>query len=212
MKRSSNLPFLGFIGVALFIVTTLLAGLQTENYSHLSHLISESYAIGTPYGVWLRYFGFIPSGICLFLFSILAIQQLPKSANATIALAGIGIFYGLGTVVVSIFPCSEGCETAVADPVLSQMIHNLSGMLTYLIVPVCLIVLGNAARTWPNDRNVATTGIICGVTAIIFVALLTINIQSPYAGLYQRIVEGSILLFILITANYLQKEGRPGGR
>jgi hypothetical protein len=183
-----------------------------ENYSHLSQLISESYAIGTPYGVWLRYFGFIPSGICLFLFSIMAIQQLPKSGNTTIALAGIGIFYGLGTVVVSIFPCSEGCETAVADPVLSQMIHNLSGMLTYLVVPVCLIVLGNAARTWPNARNVATTGIICGLTAIIFVALLTINIHSPYTGLYQRIVEGSILLFILITANYLHKEGSPGGR
>jgi amino acid transporter len=85
-------------------------------------------------------------------------------------------------------------------------------MLTYLIVPVCLIVLSNAARTWPNARKVATTGIICGLTAIIFVALLTINIHSPYAGLYQRIVEGSILLFIVITANYLQKEGNPGRR
>ena len=208
----STIARIGFTGVGLFIATTILGGLQMENYSHVSQLISESYAIGTPYGEWLRFVGFIPSGICIFLFSVLAIRQIPKAGNTSIAFTGLGIFYGIGTVVVSIFPCDKGCETDLIDPGISQLIHNLSGMLTYLIVPVCLIVLGNTARSWPNARTVSITGIISGTIAIVFVALLTINIHSPYVGFYQRIVEGSILLFILITASYLQKEGNPSGR
>ena len=208
----STIARIGFLGVGLFIASTILGGLLMENYSHISQLISESYAIGTPYGELLRFGGFIPSGICIFLFSVLAIRQVPKAGNTSIAFTGLGIFYGIGTVVVSIFPCDKGCETDLIDPGISQLIHNLSGMLTYLIVPVCLIVLGNTARSWPNARTVSTTGIISGTTAIIFVALLTINIHSPYVGLYQRIIEGSILLFILITANYLQQEDRPSVR
>ena len=81
MKNMAGIKasWIGFLGVVFFISATILGGLQFSNYSHVSQLISESYAIGTPYGVQLRYLGFIPSGIFITAFAFLAIKNLPKS-------------------------------------------------------------------------------------------------------------------------------------
>ena len=194
----------GILGVFFFVFTTILSGLQNSNYSHLSQLISESYAIGTPYGLQLRYFGFVPSGIFIAAFAVLAIKSLPKSKLIQIGFFGIGIFYGLATILVSIFPCDKGCNKEMIDPSISQLIHNLTGFLTYLIVPVSLIIIGISARKWPKRNYVSIFGIICGLIALMFVTILFSDLKSEFAGLYQRIIEGSILTFIIICSIYLR--------
>ncbi len=194
----------GISGVVLFIATTIIAALQFSDYSHVSQLISESYAIGTAYGPQLRYLGFMPSGICMAAFAFLAIRSLPENKYTKIGFSGIGIFYGLATVVVSLFPCDKGCNKEFIDPSLSQLIHNLTGLLTYLIVPACLIIIGIAARKWAHAKYVFYTGIICGLTAILFVGIISEDMHSKFTGLYQRIIEGSILTFIVTCSFYLR--------
>ncbi len=194
----------GIFGVILFVIATILGGLQMFAYSHVKQLISESYAIGTPYGMQLRYYGFMPSGIFITCFSFLAIKSLPKSSLTKIGFLGIGIFYGLATVLVSLFPCDDGCNKEMLNPSLSQLIHNLSGFLTYLIVPVCLILLGLAAIKWVKGKFVSIVGILCGLTAVLFVGILSKDLKSNYAGLYQRIIEGAVLIWIIICAIYLK--------
>ena len=201
--NSTKASLFGFSGVVLFITATILGGLQLPGYSHVSQLISESYAIGTPYGVSLRYFGFIPSGLFITAFAFLTIKALPESKLTKASFLGIGIFYGIGTILVSLFPCDKGCDKELVNPSISQLIHNLTGMLTYLIVPVSLIILGIAAWKWNKGKYVSYFGIICGLTAVIFVAVLSSDLQSKFAGLYQRIIEGSILLYIFICSVYL---------
>ena len=194
----------GLLGVVFFISATILGGLQFSNYSHLSQLISESYAIGTPYGVQLRYLGFIPSGIFIAAFAFLAIKNLPKSKLTQIGFLGIGIFYGIATILVSLFPCDKGCDKELVDPSLSQLIHNLTGLLTYIIVPISLIIIGVSARKWANSKYVSYLSIICGLTAVLFVGILSSDLQSKFAGLYQRIIEGSILTFIITCSIYFR--------
>lgn len=194
----------GFFGAALFILATFLGGLQLTGYSHVSQFISESYAIGTPFGVALRYFGFIPSGLLIFCFSIVSIKIVPGSSLSHIGYIILGIFYGFGTVVVSLFPCDEGCNKEFIEPSLSQLIHNLSGLLTYLFVPVSLILLGIAARKWEGAVLVSYSGIICGIIAMLFVGILSNNVRSELAGLYQRIIEGAILTWILFCSAYFK--------
>ncbi len=194
----------GLIGVIFFISATILGGLQFSGYSHISQLISESYAIGTPYGLHLRYFGFIPSGIFIAVFTFLAVKVLPKSKFTKIGFLGIGLFYGLATVLVSLFPCDKGCDKELVDPSLSQLIHNITGLLTYIIVPLSLIILGIAARKWGNAKYVSFLGIIFGLTSILFVGILSSDLQSKFAGLYQRIIEGSVLVWIVICSFYLR--------
>jgi hypothetical protein len=195
----------GLLGAGFFIVTTIVAGLLFPGYSHSTQLISESYALGTSYGPQLRYFGFIPSGIFIALFALLAGSTLPGSTLKHSGFLGIGIFYGLATILASVYPCDEGCESALANPSLSQLIHNLTGLLTYLVVPISIIFLGIAARKWEHGKTVSITGMLCGVTAVFFTLILSDDLQSGFAGLYQRIIEGSILAWIIVCSLYLRK-------
>ena len=205
MKKNNNISFaFGILGVLFFIVSTILAGLQVAGYSHIAQLISESYAIDTPYGLQLRMFGFLPSGFFIAAFSFLAVRILPKSKLTTFGLLGIGIFYGIATVIVSIFPCDKGCNKELIDPSLSQLVHNLSGMLTYLIVPVCLILIGIAARNFKNGNRLSFLSFICGGVSILFVGILSSNMDSAFAGLLQRIIEGAILSWIMICSFYIR--------
>jgi hypothetical protein len=195
----------GILGVLLFVVTTIIGGILFPGYSHVSQLISESYAMGTAHGPMLRFLGYLPSGLCIAAFAYYAVKALPKLGLTRVGFAAIGIFYGLATVVVSIFPCDAGCDSGLVPPSLSQVIHNLSGFLTYIIVPLSVILLGVAARKWPNGKTLSTLGIACGITAMLFVGILTANLHSRFAGLYQRIIEGSILFWVLVCSLYLRR-------
>jgi Protein of unknown function (DUF998) len=195
----------GILGVLLFVVTTIIGGILFPGYSHTAQFISESYAIGTAHGPMLRFLGFLPSGLCIAAFAYYAVKALPKSGLTRFGFAAIGIFYGLATVMVSIFPCDAGCDSGPVSPSVSQLIHNLSGFLTYMIVPLSLILLGITARRWPNGKTISTLGIVCGITAMLFVGILTANLHSGFVGLYQRIIEGSILFWVLACSLYLRR-------
>lgn len=207
MKRE-QIFWLGIFGVLFFVITTILAGTQFAGYSHVTQLISESYAIGTPYGIYLRCLGFIPSGLLLAAFSFAVVHKLPKSIWTKIGFYGIGLFYGLGTVIVSLFPCDEGCNKELIDPSVAQLIHNMMGFLTYTIVPVCVLILGIDFKGWLDGKTLSYFGKICGLTAILFVAILFSDLQSAYLGLYQRIIEGAILSWIVAVSFYVRNATR----
>ncbi|MEI6264351.1 MAG: DUF998 domain-containing protein [Sphingobacteriia bacterium] len=194
----------GFLGVLLFILAAILGGLQFSEYSHISQLISESYAIGTPYGLQLRYLGFLPSGLFIAAFAYYAVRTLPKSTFTKLGFAGLGIFYGIATIIVSLFPCDKGCDNELVDPSLSQLIHNFTGLLTYIIVPICLLILGIVSRKWPNGKYLSYLGTACGLTAILFVGILSSDLHSKVVGLYQRIVESSVLIWVFVCSFYLR--------
>lgn len=187
----------GFLGVLFFLSSAILGGLQFSEYSHISQLISESYAIGTTYGLQLRYLGFLPSGIFIAAFAFYAASVLPKSTFSKLGFTGLGLFYGIATIMVSLFPCDKGCNKEFIDPSLSQLIHNLTGLFTYIIVPISLLILGIAAKKWANGKYLAYTGIVCGLTAILFVGILSSDLHSKVAGLYQRIIEIQYLFGLL---------------
>lgn len=194
----------GILGVLFFVSAAILGGLQFSNYSHISQLISESYAIGTPYGLQLRYLGFLPSGIFIAAFAFYAARALPKSTFTKLGFAGLGVFYGIATIIVSLFPCDKGCDKELVDPSFSQLIHNLTGLLTYIIVPICLLIHGIVARKWANGKYLSYLGIASGLTAILFVGILSSDLHSKVVGLYQRIIEGSALLWIVVCSFYLR--------
>lgn len=203
MNKSTTF-WLGIFGTILFIIPSVLGGFQFENYSHISQFISESYAFGTPYGIYMRFLGFIPSGILITLFSFSACKHLPKSNLLKIGILGFGLFYGIGTVMVGLFPCDEGCNKELINPSVSQLIHNLFGGLTYLIVPVCLILIGFSSRKWSSTTSFSTLSIICGTITLMFSMLLLSDPDGNYIGLFQRITEGSILFWLINFAFYIK--------
>ncbi|MEA1784471.1 DUF998 domain-containing protein [Arenibacter sp. GZD96] len=195
----------GILGVLLFVTAVILGGLQFESNSHVQHYISESYATGTPYGPQLRYGLYIPAGICIALFAFLSPTVLPRSPLMKWSFYGIGIFYGLATVVVSLFPCDAGCNPELINPSISQMIHNAMGALTYLIVPPCMVAIGIKATKWTHGTRLYKVSLFCGMTAFCLMLVLAQNPFGTYVGLQQRIIEGSILFWIVYTAIYIKK-------
>lgn len=190
----------GILGACFFIVTTILAGFQFENYSHSSKLISESYAIDSPYGIYLRLFGFIPSGLFTFLFSIHASKNYTSLKKVELGLYLFGIFYGLATVVVSIFPCDAGCNKELIDPSTSQLIHNTTGLLTYLIVPFSIILIGTALKKENKYISLSRLSMFLGILSFFFVIIFFSELSSPFIGLIQRVTEGTILVWMILFA------------
>jgi len=183
----------GILGVTFFTVTSILGGLLIENYSPVSQFISEAYAIDTTYGGYLRFFGFIPSGILIALFCFLGVRFFNTSTPLILGFYGMGVFYGLATMLVAIFPCDSGCNKELINPSISQILHNLIGFMTYLVVPALIILVGASIKT-ANHFEFAKRSKVLGILAYIAVILLLANPESQYVGLNQRFIE---LLFIL---------------
>ena len=191
---------IGIFGASLFVISSILGGILIDDYSIISQFISETYAIDTQYGEILRYFGIIPSGILFTLFAFAAYKNLPQSNLTKLGFAGLGIFYGIATIIVGIFPCDSGCNKEFINPSLSQFIHNLIGALTYMIVPFCIILIAIALKKLPSYKRLSNLGIASGIISYLFVILLSSNSNSEFIGLYQRIIEAIFILWIFSCA------------
>lgn len=195
----------GILGVSLFTFAAVLGGFLIENYNPVAQLISESYAIDTTYGTFLRCCFYIPSGVLITLFCFAAIKKFPKSNLIKLGFNGLAIFYGIATIIVSIFPCDKGCNKEFIDPSISQMIHNLTGLSTYLLVPISILGIGLGLRQLNNFNQLSKTALICGLISIGFIGILLTNPISNYAGLFQRIIEATFILWIIAIAFWIKQ-------
>ena len=199
-KTVSNL---GFIGVSLLIFTLIFGGLLIKNYDITNQFISESYAIDTKHGFFLRLLGYIPSGIIIALFCFLGEKYLDSKLVVKIGFYGIGIFYGLGTTVTGIFPCDSGCNKELLNLSSSQIIHNIAALLMYLFVPFLIILIGLAIRKKRHRFSIQST--MLGLFSLIFVYLFGSELLGEYVGLYQRIIEIIFALWIILCSVEIKK-------
>ena len=194
---------IGIVGVSLFVVSSILGGFLIENYNELRQYISESYAIDTEYGKILRIFGYIPSGILITLFCFLGVKHFQPTKLINIGFYGIGIFYGLATLIVGIFPCDSGCNKELIDPSFSQLTHNFTGLLTYLFVPFFMILIGLGLKK-STYYSFSVQSILLGIISFLLVCVLGSDLISEYVGLYQRMIELVFILWIIFCANEIK--------
>ena len=187
----------GILGSAFFVIASLLAGLIAENYDPVVQLISESMSEDRPYSKEIRYFGYIPSGILVMIFALAAPVNMPQSKQIRLSFYGIALFYGLATITVGIFPCEAGCNKEMINPGLAQVIHNLSGLFTYIGMPLCLLLIGFGLKKVNTRGRLSQVSILLGIGSAFFILTLFANPLSPYAGLMQRIIEGIFVLWIV---------------
>ena len=196
-KYSTLSYYTGILGLSLFVASVFNGGHLIEGYSHLSQFISESYASNTEYGLYLRLLGFIPSGLLILWFSFFVANGFSAIANQSIAkvgLIGFGITYGLFTALASVFVCEAGCK----GESLNQMLHNILGLLTYLTVPIFILLIGKGLSknvvTKSLGKKFTILGFICLVSVVLFFSFY----DSNFIGLLQRLTEALFLLPILL--------------
>ena len=104
------------------------------------------------------------------------------------------------------FPCDSGCNKLFIDPSISQIIHNITGLLTYIFVPISILLIGIGLKKSSIYNRLSTLGITFGIISILFVYLLFSDTNSEYIGLYQRIIEVIFIIWIITCAIAIKKQ------
>ena len=207
--------FIGILGVSLFAIPSIIGGFLIEDYNLISQWISESDASDTKYGLALRIFGYIPSGFLIAIFCFVGFKKFQPSKLTKVGFYGLGVFYGIATIITGIFPCDVDCNKNFIDPSISQIIHNLAALLTYIFVPISVMIVGLGLRHSPSHNRLSVIAITCGIISSLFVSLLLADLSSQYVGLLQRIIESIFLIWIITCAieikNMRTKNGSPSG-
>ena len=188
------------LGALSIVLLTVIGGAAFPGYSHASQFISELGAYGAPHAKLVNFGGFLPAGVFLCTFAALAWKVLPRSAGTTIGLVGIALF-GFGYLVAVYFPCDEGCRPT--EPSFSQLVHNALGLAGYLSAPLALAILGWQARSWPGGKKLSMLGFAGALTA--FIGLSFLSPEYAYVGLAQRMLELSVLTWIVACGIYVNR-------
>lgn len=191
------------LALGLVASLTILGGLSFPGYSHLAQFISELGARGAPQEMLIRFAGFLPAGVFMILFVIGAFKSLPRSRLTTLGLIGIAL-YAMGYIVAVFFPCDFGCRPA--QPSLSQAIHNLFGLIGYVLAPLSLVALGFSARSWSGGRYLSWSAYIAATAAL--VGMMTLSPQSRYVGVSQRMIESCVLIWVVMCGWYVRSRNQ----
>lgn len=168
-------------------------GALKPGYSHVSQYISELNAIGTPYDWQIGLFGFVPFGLLLAVVLMLAAPLLPIRGVARVGYWML-LLEAVAYIGSAFAPCDAGCP---ADGSLSQQLHNLLGLLTYLgtCVGVVLLACGTGLRS--------RTRALLLVVAMLWLLLFFAMVLPPFEllrGLVQRMGEAMLYGTLLTLA------------
>jgi hypothetical protein len=188
------------LSLAIVVLMAVAAGAATPQYSHVSQFISELGARGAAWEWRVRLLGFLPAGVLLIAFCGLAYRALPRSTGLTFALSGLAL-YAAGYLVAAGFPCDPGCRPP--QPSGSQVIHNLGGLVGYVLAPAFLLAFARAARRWQAAAHLVVAGY--GASALSLIGLLTLSPDSPVVGLSQRLLEASVLGWTALCGVYIAR-------
>lgn len=194
----------GLLGVAWLVAMVVIGGASWEGYDHVAQYISELGANGAPYGWHVSWLGFLPIGILICAFAIFSWIAAPRSVLATLGFIGVFLF-SIGYVGSAFFPCDFGCRPD--NPSYSQVMHELVGLSGYLFAPLTLLLLGLAARKWPGAGWLSVFSFVVAASALVGLGGL-MDPTSPQVGLYQRVLEASMLSWVVACALYLGLQKR----
>ncbi|MBL7962570.1 MAG: DUF998 domain-containing protein [Flavobacteriales bacterium] len=173
----------GLSGALLFVLSVIIGGWQFNGYSHTEQFISETYASGTSAGPLLRWLGFLPAGLLMAAFGLVLSGSYHTNPSLRWGLVGIGIWYGLGTVVVSLAPCDAGCDPEQATPSLAHVIHFAMGGLTYLLTPPSILLIAFGATRETRLRAISPWLMGAGLVMLSAVVLLFADALPGAKGL-----------------------------
>lgn len=193
----------GVLGALWMLAMTVIGGATFPGYDHASQFISELGANGAPHGLAVSLGGFLPVGVLLTAFAVCAWLAAPRSALSTIGFIGI-VLFAVGYLAASYYRCDFGCRPET--PSVSQQMHNAFGLLGYMFAPLCMLLLGLAARAWANAGWLAAWAFAsAGLT---LVGLLTLAPESPFVGWSQRLIEAGVLSWVAACGFYLGRQPR----
>ena len=185
------------------ILTELISFLRSD-YNLINHFISELGAAGAEYSRIINYFGFLPIAFSALIITLLLQSKFSNTrlSRTGFLLVGIGIF--IGYFGAFIFPCDYGCP---AEGSFSQTMHSYLGLISYLIIPVGLFVLGIGLKKESMIINSLTSFAATFVFLLGFFMMLNPS-QIDLLGLWQRLADYTVFIFLIFMSLFVKGESR----
>ena len=204
-ERKQENKLLLILSVLLFLSGVLLPefiGFLSSDYDSISNYLSELGAVGAEYSRVVNYFGFLPTA-----FSVLFITLLLQSnfSNTRLSRAGfllVGIGYFIGYFGAFIFPCDFGCPS---EGSFSQNMHMILGLISYLIAPVGLILLGIGLRKDPMIIYSLASFIATFIFLLGFFMMLNPS-QIDLLGFWQRLIDYTVFVLLIFLSLNLKEQ------
>ncbi|MDC0586600.1 DUF998 domain-containing protein [Gammaproteobacteria bacterium] len=204
-ERKQENKLLLILLVLLFLSGVLLPefiGFLSSDYDSISNYLSELGAVGAEYSRVVNYFGFLPTA-----FSVLFITLLLQSnfSNTRLSRAGfllVGIGYFIGYFGAFIFPCDFGCPS---EGSFSQNMHMILGLISYLIAPVGLILLGIGLRKDPMIIHSLASFIATFIFLLGFFMMLNPS-QIDLLGFWQRLIDYTVFVLLIFLSLNLKEQ------
>ena len=186
----------GVAGPAIFSVVTLVCAALRPRYSHLTNVISELGATGTPNAPLMNYAGFVPTGLMLAAFGVAMLRVLPRQ-RLTMKAAALVTLFGCGIAASGIFSCDPGCPQTGGS--LEHVIHDGIAPAAFLCLIVGAAILGTDFRRLPKWRHLATYSLLTSAFALVFMVALISSLETrTRSGLWQRLMIATLFLWCAI--------------
>ena len=200
-ERKQENRLLLILSVLLFLSGILLPeliGFLSSDYNSMSHYISELGAVGAEYSRIINYFGFVPTAFSALIITLLLQSKFSNTRLSRIGILLVGIGYFIGYFGAFIFPCDFGCPS---EGSFSQNMHMILGLISYLITPVGLILLGIGLRKEPMIIHSLASFVATFIFLLGFFMMLNPS-QIDLLGFWQRLADYTVFaLLIFLSLN-----------
>lgn len=187
----------GIAGPAAFAVVVLICATLRPDYSHVTNMVSELGATGTPYAALMNDAGFVPAGLMLAAFGVALAGILPRQ-HLVVAAAVLVTLFGVGVAASGILSCDPGCPRSGGS--LENLLHDRIAPLTFLCLIAGTAILGLRFRRLPAWRHLALYSLLSSGLALVFLAALASSLESrTLTGLWQRLMLTVLFLWCAVV-------------
>ena len=196
----SRLAFAAVVaGLGILFAAVVWGGSVYPGYDHARQFMSELGATGAVTGSRVSNWGFVPNGVLITVFSLLAAWILRRSALAVAACLLLAA-NGVGMAGAGVYPCDFECSRS--DPTAAAVLHDLFGGLGYL----CAILGVGLASLWARNSDapwLAPLGVVVLIVSVI--GFYGVVAEVELMGLFQRAMETALAVFMLAIGWALMK-------
>ena len=204
-ERKQENRLLLILSVLLFLSGILLPefmGFLSSDYNSMSHYISELGAVGAEYSRIINYFGFLPIAFNALIITMLLQSKFSNTRLSRVGFLLVGIGYFIAYFGAFIFPCDFGCPS---EGSFSQNMHMILGLISYLITPVGLILLGIGLRKEPMIIHSLASFVATFIFLLGFFMMLNPS-QIDLLGLWQRLADYTVFALLIFLSLNLKKQ------
>jgi hypothetical membrane protein len=203
----SRIAFAALVaGLGILLASVVWGGWNYPGYDHARQFMSELGATGAVTGPAVSQWGFVPNGVLITVFCLLAAWILRRSALAVVACLLLAL-NGAGMTGAGVYPCDFECSRS--DPSAAALLHDLFGGLGYL----CAILGVGLAALWARKSDaswLAPLGFVALIVSV--VGFYGVVGEVALAGLFQRAMETALAVFMLALGWALVQGARGAPR